>query len=189
MINKDLHRLFVAIDLPDEVTKEVARIQEILEGKKFTGKMTELENLHLTLKFLGEIDDEKLEEIRKGLREIKFSDFEARLEDIGTFNFKGKPRIVWIKIGGKGIFTLQKKVDEKLKEYGFKAEERFMSHMTIARIKYLKDKAEFVEYVKNIGLKTIKFNVREFKLKESELRNLGPVYEDLEVYFMEKHGL
>lgn len=182
MGEKKLHRVFIAIELPDEVIKEVARVQEVLRGRKFTGKMTELENLHLTLKFLGGINSEKVEEVRRRLREIEFSEFEAKLERAGSFSFRGNPRIVWIKIGGKGIFELQKKVDEKMRECGFKVEERFMSHMTIARIKYVKDKKGFIEYVNGIGLKEIKFKVKEFKLKESELREIGPVYRDVESY-------
>lgn len=176
------HRTFIAIDFPDEVIKETARIQDILGTRKFTGKMTELENLHLTLKFLGEINNTKLEEIKKKLKDIKFSEFEARLEDIGTFSRQGNPKIAWIKIGGKSIFELQKKVDEKMKECGFNLEDRFMSHMTVARIKYVKDNEAFIEYVKNIGLKEVKFNLNEFKLKESELNPLGPVYKDIEIY-------
>ena len=182
MINNELSRIFIAIDFPDEVIKEVARVQKILGTRKFTGKMTELENLHLTLKFLGEINNAKLEEIKKKLKDIKFSEFEARLEDIGTFSRQKNPKITWIKIGGKGIFELQKKVDEKMKECGFNLEERFMSHMTIARIKYVKDNEALIEYVKNIGLKEVKFNLNEFKLKESELRPLGPIYKDIDVY-------
>ncbi len=179
---KNLHRTFVAVDFPDSVIKEVARIQGVLENLKFTGKMTELENIHITLKFLGEIDNEKLEEVRKKLREIKFESFEARLDSVGSFNYHGNPRIVWIKVGGKGIFELQKKIDEKMQECGFKIEERFMSHMTIARVKYVKDKKGFEEYVRGIKLKDIRFEIDMFKLKESELKGIGPVYGDLGVY-------
>ncbi len=179
---KKLHRIFVAIDFPDEVIKEVSRVQEILGTRKFTGKITELENLHLTLKFLGEVNDEKLGAIMGKLREIESDEFEARLERAGSFSFRGSPKIVWIKIGGKGIFELQKKVDEKMSEIGFKIEDRFMSHMTIARIKYVKNNKEFMEYVAGIKLKKVKFKVGEFKLKKSELRGFGPVYRDIEVY-------
>ena len=57
-----------------------------------------------------------------------------------------------------------------------------MSHLTIARVKYVDDKKEFNERIKRIGVKEIKFDLNEFKLKKSELRRLGPVYTDLEVY-------
>ena len=70
MENK-LIRAFIAIDFPDEVVKEIARVQEVLGKRQFTGKMTEPENLHLTLKFFGEIDEEKLKSIRKELKKYK----------------------------------------------------------------------------------------------------------------------
>ena len=180
--NKKLHRVFIAIEFPDEVIKEVARMQEILGNWKFTGKMTELENVHLTLKFLGEIDSKKVAEVKKKLKEVRFEEFEARLEQVGSFVHGGNPDILWINIGGKGIFELQKKVDEALESVGFKKEKRFMSHMTIARVKYVKDKKGFLDYVKHLRLQDIRFKIKEFKLKESELRALGPIYRDLEVY-------
>lgn len=144
---KELTRVFIAIDFPDEIVKEIARVQEAVSGAKFTGKMTELENLHLTLKFLGEIDEEKLEKVKEKLREIKFKEMELKLGKIGTFDFRGKPKIVWVKVNGEGIWELQKAIDEKMHELGFKMEERFMSHLTIARIRYVKDKKGFNEYI------------------------------------------
>ena len=64
--------------------KEVARVQEILGNQKFHGKMTELENLHLTLKFLGEIDELKMEKVKEALGKIEFEKFEAHLGEIGA---------------------------------------------------------------------------------------------------------
>lgn len=179
--NERLHRTFVAIDFSDNVIKEVARVQEVLANLKFTGKMTELNNLHLTLKFLGEINEEKLAEASRRLEKIKFEEMELKLGDIGTFDRRGSPRIVWIKVVGKGIFELQRKVDDIFKDL-FRQEGRFMGHVTIARVKYVKDKDYFAEYIKGIKLKDIKFKIRKFKLKESELSVMGPVYRDLEVY-------
>lgn len=176
------NRAFVCIDFPDEVIKEVTRVQKLIGNLKFTGKLTELENLHLTLKFLGEIDEEKLERVRKKLRGIKFESFEVKLGDVGTFNFKGKPRIVWIKLLGKGLFNSQAKIDSVLEEEGFVKEERFMSHMTIARVRYVKDKEGFNKHIKGIKLKDIRFRINEFKLMKSELRSLGPVYSLIEKY-------
>lgn len=174
-------RAFIAIEFPDEIVKEVARIQELLGKRKFVGKLTEPENLHLTLKFLGDVDPEVLEKIRARLREIKFEKFNVRLGDIGTFSYRGKPRIVWIKVLGKGVFELQKKVDDALAEFGFAREERFMSHLTVARIKYVPDLKGFYEYVKGLGVKKLRFDVGDFKLNKSELNEIGPRYELLEV--------
>ena len=70
-----LTRAFIAIDFPSEIVKEIARVQELLGKVKFTGKITELENLHLTIKFLGEIDEKQVEEVKKfaDLKDFSFA--------------------------------------------------------------------------------------------------------------------
>ena len=177
-------RAFICIDFPSDVIKEVARIQEIIDKKNFTGKLIELENLHLTLKFLGHITPETLDKVKESLSNINFPKLNLQLSEVGTFNYKGKPRIVWIKITGN-IFDLQKKIDESLKDL-FPNEERFMSHLTIARIKYVKDKKGFIDYVSKIKPKQIKFQINNFKLKSSELKPDGPVYTTLRKYNLNK---
>jgi len=179
--SEKLTRAFIAIEFSDEVVKEIARVREEVEKIKFKGKLTELENLHLTLKFLGEIDDLMLEKVKERLKGIKFKEMELKLGEIGSFSIRGNPRIVWIKVEGESVWELQKKIDDALKDL-FKPEERFMSHLTIARVKYVDDKKSFNERVKKIGVREIKFKVKGFKLKKSELRMLGPVYTDIESY-------
>lgn len=174
-------RAFIAIDLPREIVNEITRIQKLIWKKTlFTGKLTESENLHLTLKFLGEINDEKIEQVKKILKEIKFSEFFAELGEVGVFS-SDFIRIVWIKLNGKGIFQLQKEIDEKLKKL-FTPEVRFMSHVTIARVKNVKDKSGFLEYLKSVKPKKIMFNANEFVLRKSELISSGAVYSDIERY-------
>jgi len=179
--DKNFTRTFICIEFPDSVIKEIARIQEVLSRKKFTGKMTELGNLHLTLKFLGEIDVELLGKVKERLKGIKFHSFEAKLGELGTFMSYGKPKIVWVKLYGDGIWTLQKMIDSALEDL-FKKEERFMSHITIARVKHVKDSGNFIDYVKNIGTKEVKFSVDGFKIKSSVLERLRPIYKDIAVY-------
>lgn len=178
---KELTRAFIAIEFPSEVVKEVARVQELVGKVKFTGKMTELENLHLTLKFLGELDSRDIEWAREKLKEIKFERMKLKPGKLGVFSIHGDPRIVWVKLEGKGIYELQGKIDDALKEK-FAVEERFMGHLTIARIKYVKDKKGFLERLNSIKVKPIEFECSEFKLKKSELEKMGPVYRDFEVY-------
>ena len=178
---KKLTRAFICIELSDECVKEIARIDELLSKIKFTGKLTELENLHLTLKFLGEIGDEKIGEIKKRLAKIETPAFEAKLGRIGIFHRNKEPKIVWVKIESRILMELQKKVDDALSDL-FPKEERFMSHLTIARIKYIKDKKSFDEKIGNISVEPVKFSVINFKLKSSELRATGPVYRDIEAF-------
>lgn len=168
-------RVFIAVDFPDNVIQEVARIQECLEKINFTGKLTELENLHLTLKFLGEVNEDDIPGIIQTLEEIKVKPFEAKLEKIGLFSYKRNPKVVWIKVVGKEIHALQKMIDESLRGK-FNAEERFMSHLTVARVKYVWDKKGFIDYLDHLNVKKVSFNVMGFKLIKSELKPLGPVY-------------
>jgi RNA 2',3'-cyclic 3'-phosphodiesterase len=174
-------RTFICIDFPNEIIKEVARMQLLIKNKKFTGKLTELENLHLTLKFIGEINKETLNKIITSLSKINFKKFEASLQESGIFSYKNSPRIAWIKIGGKETYNLQKEVDSTLSQF-IPKEKRFMSHLTIARIKYVKDKKDFVNFIKKLPTKQIKFKVSSFKLKSSQLTSLGPVYKTLKTY-------
>lgn len=177
-------RCFIALELPREAINSIKELQKLIEKQNiFTGKFTEPENLHLTLKFLGEIFEEQIEEVKKRLNEIKFKEFEAGLGEIGIFS-KKFIKIIWIKLDGKGVFELQRLIDEKLKDL-FKSEERFMSHITIARVKNVPDRKRFLEYIKNIKPKKIKFPVDKFFLKKSELKPEGPVYEDLGTYIAE----
>lgn len=179
-MNNEKTRSFICIDFPDEVTKEVARVQRLLEKQRFAGKLTELENLHITLKFLGSLDKKTLEKTKKALSQIKFPILDLSLNKTGIFQYKGKPKIVWIKTTGD-IFNLQKQIDNSLSGL-FKPEHRFMSHLTIARIKHVKNISGFYEYVNNIKLKKIKFTLDSFRLKSSELKPEGPVYETIKEY-------
>ncbi len=172
-------RCFIALDLPREAINYIEELQKLLEEKNlFVGKFTESENIHLTLKFLGEIDEKQVEKVKERLREVKMQSFEAELEEIGIF-FKKFIKIIWIKL--KNAEKLQKQIDEVLKDL-FPVEQRFMSHITIARVKKVSDRKKLMEYIKNIKVKKIKFKVERFFLKKSELSPEGPVYEDIEVY-------
>ena len=172
-------RVFISIDVPEKVKEEIKKIQSQLP--EFMGKKTELENLHLTLKFLGEVSEEKVEEIKEKLKEIKFKKFETEIDEIGVFSEKFI-RIIWIHLSDCG--KLQAEIDNKLKEM-FPKEKRFMSHLTIARVKKIDDKNKFLKELKEVKINSVKFLVEDFRLKKSTLRPEGPVYEDLEVYGLE----
>ena len=166
-------RAFIAIDLPSKIKDKIKQIQA--ELPEFAGKKTELENLHLTLKFLGEIDEEKIEKVKEKLNEIKTNKFQAEIDEIGVFSEKFV-RIVWVHL--VGCQEIQKQIDEKLSDI-FKPERRFMSHITIARVKKIDDKNSFIDDVKKIKIKPVSFDVDKIYLKKSTLMPEGPVYENL----------
>lgn len=172
-------RIFISIDLPENVKREIVKIQKEILNLDFDGKLTEEENLHLTLKFLGEVSEEKVEQVKEKLFQIKFDKFEAEMNSIGFFdNFN---IILWLHM--TNCEKLQKKVDDAL--FGlFPPEKRFMSHLTIARIRKIKDKEKFVQAIRCMKIPKIKFTVDEFNLKESVLTKEEPKYKTLEKYDM-----
>ncbi len=164
-------RCFIAIDLPENIKQEIFKIQEKLP--EFKGMKTELKNLHLTLKFLGVIDEKLAEKVKKKLEEIKFKKFEAEISEIGVFR-EDFVKIVWLKIDG--CLGLQKEIDSKLSSL-FSEESRFMGHLTIARVKFC-EREKFLEELKKTKTKKMKFAVSSFKLKKSDLTH-GVIYDDL----------
>lgn len=178
---QEVVRCFIALDFPREIVSEIERVQKELDKKKmFIGKLAEPENLHLTLKFLGEIEPEKIEKIKLKLGEIKLEKFMGYLGELGVFS-SNFIKIVWARILGKKVEELQKQIDEKL-EGLFEKEERFMSHLTIARVKKVKDKKVFLQELEKINVKNLGFSVEKFYLFKSELKETGSVYTVLEEF-------
>jgi len=171
-------RCFVSIDIPENVKKYIEEIQNQLP--EFIGKKTEIKNLHLTLKFIGEINEDILEKINNQLNKIKFQKINLKINSIGVFS-KKFIRIIWIHL--KGCEEFQKIIDEKISELNsFKKEKRFMSHLTIGRVKKIKDRKAFLQKIEQIKIPEIDFTVENFKLKESILKPEGPIYRDLAIY-------
>lgn len=168
-------RIFIAINLPEEIKKKIIEIQNKLP--EFIGKKTEFENLHLTLKFIGEVSEEQIKIVKEKLRKIKIKKFNAKINNIGVFS-ETFLKIIWIKI--ENCEELQEQIDEALSGL-FEKEKRFMGHLTIARVKSCKDRKTTIEEIKRLKLNE-EFLVNEFELMKSDLKREGPVYEVLEKY-------
>jgi len=169
-------RAFVSIDISGNVAEKIGEIQKQLPD--FNGKLTELENLHLTLKFLGDVDDYTLEKVKERLKEVRFKKFQVAIDSLGVFSEKFI-RIVWLRVND--CTQLQKEIDAALDGL-FPEETRFMSHLTIARVKGIKDKEEFLNGIKEIKIEPMRLVVAGFELKESILTGKEPEYKTLEEY-------
>lgn len=173
-------RTFISIKLPPKILMQIKDIQAALPD--FSGKKTELKNLHLTLKFLGEVSSEGIEKIKLNLRKIKFNKFEAEIKEIGFFD-KGKEEggILWLGITNCGAF--QNEIDNSLEELYVK-EKRFMGHLTIARVKNIIDKKRFNDTLAKINIPKMFFIIDKFYLMESYLKKEGPEYKIIEEYYL-----
>lgn len=177
-------RSFIAVDIPNEIKKKLISLEK--EIPSFEGKFTSPENLHLTLKFLGEIDKNTLKKVEENLSKVKFKKFSAEIDSLGIFNnskSKRLPRkiILWASL--TNCDGLQEKIDSVLSDV-FAEERRFMGHITIARIKRLDNEEMFLKTIRSIKPKEMKFEVSSFVLKKSVLSQNGPSYENIKTYLL-----
>jgi|SRR3989344_3534828 len=168
-------RCFLAIDLNDECKDYLFKLQKEF-SKYLKAKWVEKRNLHLTLKFLGDIDENKLETVKRILFEIKFKRFKIYLNEIGVFPNEGFINVVWVGLKPENdIMDLQKKIDGALLCL-FPQDQKFLSHVTLGRVKLIKNKTKFKEILKETKINKIGFEVNNFRLYKSELTKDGPKY-------------
>jgi 2'-5' RNA ligase len=174
-------RLFTAIELPKELNEQIAELKEKLKTEH--AGMTITKDNHFTLKFLGDVEDSKADEIKEALRKVKFDGYKTRLNSIGVFPNENYVRVVWVGLKPEEeTIALKNKIDAVLKEFKFKDDYDFHPHLTLARVKFVKDKEKFKELLKSLKVKDSEFEIKEFKLIKSELKPEGPEYTDLEAF-------
>ncbi|MBI5227768.1 RNA 2',3'-cyclic phosphodiesterase [Candidatus Micrarchaeota archaeon] len=173
-------RLFVAIPLPEEIT---LRLEQLASGLKRDGvNPVSNENMHITLRFLGEVEHGKEKEIEERLHKIRFEKFSCTFIGVGVFPSKEYVRVVWVGAESNGALEgLTKKVNNELKEFG-KEEENFVGHITIARVKRKVDFSSFLE--KYTKAEFGSFEVSSFTLVQSRLEPEGVKYEKLAAFYL-----
>jgi 2'-5' RNA ligase len=177
-------RLFIAFEIPEDIKQILIGLQDKI---KFDGKATKVKQFHLTLKFLGEVEDSKVEQIVSGLSKIKFNRFDVSLSGIGVFPDRSYIRVAWVGLEPKETITeLQKQIDATTEKLGFSQDNKFHPHLTLARIKFIKNKKELLGCLDNIKVPEASFPVSEFKLIKSTLTPQGPVYEVLSQFKAEQ---
>ena len=178
-------RTFICVEITD---KEILYTIEntITKLKKIQGvKPVKPSQMHLTLKFLGEITETQIEKIKEILDLWREECFDLSLEEIGCFPNLKRIRVIWMGIReGKDILRhLAKKINEDLKPIGIPTEKRsYTPHLTLARVKYLKnhDKDALIQLIKELeSIKGGKQVINEIILMKSTLTASGAIYEKL----------
>ncbi|MCD4807230.1 MAG: RNA 2',3'-cyclic phosphodiesterase [Methanococcoides sp.] len=173
-------RTFVAVDLTEEMREKIKDIQSKLEP--FNLRLVDPELVHITLKFLGDVPEDRVSAISDALDSIECEPFEANIAGLGVFPKPSYVKIVWI--GAEGNFVkLHDKVESSLKSFRFKKDRRgFTAHSTIARVKNIpkSDKQEFLRILDELkDVEIGKMHVDRVKFKKSTLTPEGPIYETL----------
>jgi 2'-5' RNA ligase len=177
-------RTFIAIEIPPEVKSALAAMQNDLHQAGADVAWTNFENVHLTLKFLGEIDKQVFSKIEKVSAEVaaSFSPFEMSISETGVFPNVRHPRVLWVGLDGEtGVLDrLQEELDERLVSIGFEPEEKdFRPHLTLGRIRSNKNVQDLLAQAHQYSLPTLSFVVREIALMKSDLLPTGAQYSEL----------
>jgi 2'-5' RNA ligase len=175
-------RFFVAIEMPKEVREQIRKVQSKLKKLDcFDGKFVDPEIAHMTVKFFGHLEPDELEEIRKYLQSIAFNKIDAKLGKISFFKKETFIKVIWLEIVSDELVKLAKEIRNKTSG----DENDFISHVTLARVKSVSDREKLLNAIKNeIGGEPISFTISEFVLKQSVLTEQGPIYTDVEKYFL-----
>ena len=168
-------RLFIALDL-EPYESYFSNLQSHLDKNSANLKLTE--SYHLTLKFLGDVMPQYVENYKKLLSEIKFKPFDITFSKIAYFSPKHIHVIFASLKDNRKLMTLQAQIDNSLRKY-FPKEERFHPHVTLARVKQVYDKETLLKNIKTIPIESKTIKINHFKLILSTLTSEGPIYETI----------
>lgn len=173
-----LHRVFLAINLPTEIKVELAKIIEKLqsENRRANIKWVEPENLHLTLHFLGSLDDDQIQRVIEGARKIisKYNGFEMSLGAISCFPNPYQPRVIFVEAreGGGVARKIHSDLKSMLTQLKIETDyHSWQSHITLGRVK-----TPTACHGLNQQIQPLKSQVKSIELMESKLQPSGPEY-------------
>ena len=181
-------RTFIAIELPKTIRDSLAQLEEQLKKSGADVKWVEPQNIHLTLKFLGEIDEQKLDKIAEITKNVASNrkTLYMRISSIGAFPKISTPRIIWVGIneGYSEIKEIAKELEERLVKLGIPKENRpFSSHITLGRTRSALNREKLIQELisaENIlNTENLEFPVTKITLFRSTLNSSGPIYEVL----------
>jgi RNA 2',3'-cyclic 3'-phosphodiesterase len=184
-------RLFAAIRISPDVNllDQLHQLEQHLSHERI--KWVEDHNIHITLKFFGETDEDKIPEIEDVLKRVAEENhaFGFRLHSLGVFGSKYDPRVLWIGIEPyEHLVELMKDLNARLDNIGYEPDrQNLVPHLTIGRIKQIKDKQGFQKIIENFReIRSKEMSTTGFILYESILKKEGPVYHALNTFQFSK---
>lgn len=177
-------RLFIAIEIPNEIKTRLAALQDDLRRAEADVGWTRPENLHLTLKFLGEIAERRSDEIAAicAATAAQFPPFTLSLSAPGAFPNWRQPRVLWAGLAGEVEIArrMGARLEEQLAAAGLAREEKtFQLHLTVGRVKSNRNARQLLALADAYRLPALSFIVREIVLMKSELHPAGARYTPL----------
>jgi 2'-5' RNA ligase len=178
-------RLFVAVSLPPEVRERLAAVQDRLRRTQADVSWVRAENIHVTLKFLGETEEKRLERIRPALDEVARAGEPFPMEVAGVGSFGGRiPRVVWVGVGegAERLTQLAGRIEKALGRVGFPTERRgFTAHLTLGRVRSPRNAEALLAALQEFHAEGFgSVMTTEFELMRSDLKPTGSVYTVLE---------
>ena len=179
---------FLAFDIEDQtILRRLAKAQAMLANTGADLKQVKPQNIHLTVRFLGDIHPPMVDAIHEEMKQISFAPFQIELRGLGAFPKLSYPRVVWagIRQGVEELKDVFEQLEPRLRGLGFKPDNKgFSPHLTIARVRTGRNKirlAELVRELEDYEFGTVKAEC--LRLKKSDLTPRGPIYTNLrEVY-------
>jgi RNA 2',3'-cyclic 3'-phosphodiesterase len=184
-------RAFLAVDLEPQALEQICRATDGLRERIPSIRWVPKENLHLTVKFLGNIEETRVTDIAVALRRqlSPFSRFRISAKGLGVFPERGRPKILWVGLTGKELTELATNVESCLLPLGFAPEQRsFTPHLTIGRWRQFdRPPGELKQELENWrGRSFGESSVNEVILFRSELNPAGSIYRRLEAFALGK---
>jgi 2'-5' RNA ligase len=173
-------RLFVGLSLPPGLSERLHLMQGGIQGARWTAA----ENYHITLTFIGEVDENAAEDIDDALRALRAPPFSVTLSGAGVFQQGEKPKVLWLGVAhDETLFRLKEKIDHALERARVPFEKRkYSPHVTLARLKNPDEERLAAFLARHGGFSAPPVPVSHFMLYESRSTADGPVYDPLRSY-------
>jgi len=184
-------RAFIAVEINNQVKQKISNLISILKKSDSDAKWATEDQMHLTLKFLGNVNKDKIQEISDAMSVISnnFKSFAVSFSEIGAFPDTSHPRVIWLGIdkGAKDLKMLNDKTEAALKKLGFAEESReFEPHLTLARIRSSKNISNLIKLIGEISCDIgDEVPIHKLTLFQSSLNPKGAVYSVLLEKFLQ----